>query len=69
MPIYAGQLTRDVTVIYYAQCFECRKTISVDRFTAAAASKVLREVYDWSFGRDKKWRCKECRPRRFGEKS
>jgi hypothetical protein len=49
-----------------ACCYDCGEGIEVEARTQAMAMKEIRRV-DWSFGRDKRWRCSGCRPRRFGE--
>lgn len=65
-----GDLLSKRCVFVVACCFVCGKKLTVGTFdNLASAKQCLRDVYDWSFGRDSLWRCKRCRPRRFGEKS
>jgi hypothetical protein len=50
-------------------CYECGDIIEVTAKDKAAAMKAIRGGNrDWSLGRDKRWRCGVCRPRRFGER-
>ena len=49
-----------------ACCYECGECLEVEGRTKAIAMKEIRRA-DWSFGRDKRWRCSGCRPARFGE--
>jgi len=58
----------DIYKIYAAECWDCHKTQTLDAESMKEAKAELRDQYDWSFGRDKKWRCESCRPRRFGER-
>jgi hypothetical protein len=54
--------------LYEVACFDCDSAQILEATTVAEAKKEARQQYDWSLGRDKKWRCAECRPRRFGER-
>lgn len=58
----------DIYRIYAAECGECHTTQTLDAENMRDAAAELRQSHDWSKGRDKKWRCDRCRPRRFGER-
>lgn len=62
----AGTL-KEVVREYQAICGDCRRVVAVRAINIQNARRALRKRSDWSLGRDKKWRCHECRPRRFGE--
>lgn len=58
----------DIYRIYAAECCVCHKTQTLDAESVKDAKAELRRDFDWSLGRDKLWRCDECRPLRFGER-
>jgi len=64
LPFY-GKLRR----LHEVVCYDCGASELMDATTVKAACAEARNQHDWSLGRDGRWRCAECRPRRFGEKT
>jgi len=63
-----GEMRRAVHVRYFVCCADCDEELEIDAWDKKMAARVARTQFDWSLGRDKKWRCDRCRPRRFGER-
>jgi hypothetical protein len=54
--------------LYRIRCYGCGIVRKLDGKTLKEAMVDARKEWDWSLGRDKRWRCADCRPRRFGER-
>lgn len=64
--IECGKLA--VLKLFKVSCYVCGKVVKLEGTTIQEAKADARKEWDWSLGRDKRWRCDRCRPRRFGER-
>lgn len=68
MPRNPGDGYLQKSEVWQVKCGEsCGHGIEIHASTKKEAETRLRQTLDWSKGRDGIWRCKKCRPRRFGE--